>query len=439
MARIKKINLPTIKWLMIASQVLLMAFTAQWLLTQYHSNQEDLKKDLTKVFTGVQHRISDSLLLADALSPADTNFWRTAGKLGAVTDTGDHKTALSPAALYNVLTSTSNLTDEKKKEFFTIDTIAFNEMFCQQMKASGWDFKAQWINNNDSNKDRKSIFIKSDFFTQENGIAVKNYGSYLWWMLLPQLFFVFILLSVTAFAFVTTYRSLRSQIKLSQLKDDFINNMSHELKTPITTVKLALEALGSYDIIDNPQQNRAYLGMATSEMDRLELLATRVLNTSLLETGKMSLKREQYDLSKLIREVLQTMQIRFEHHDAKVSFETTGFNFVVPVDKLHIQGVIVNLLDNSLKYALVPPRITIKLVEEQGRIQLSFSDDGPGIPEEYREKIFEKFFRVPNGLLHNIKGHGLGLSYAAQVMRQHNGSINVNNVSTGGCMFTLTF
>ena len=424
---------------MLVSQVLLMLFASQWLYTQYKSNRQELKTDLTKVFTDVQHKISDSLLLTQAFSPTDTAYWPVVCNAQAAGSQEKKSAALSPGGLYHLLNSTSHISKTRENELFIIDTIAFNELFCTKMKQNGWDFNSQWINNNDSNKEGKSIFIKSDFFTQENGIAIKNYSAYLWMMLLPQLFFVFILLAVTGFAFYVTYRSLASQMKLSQLKDDFISNMSHELKTPISTVKLALEALGNYNVIDNPQQNREYLGMATSEMDRLELLATRVLNTSLLETGKMGLQREQFDLQKLVQQVLQTMQVRFEHHNASINFVATGNNFVVPVDKLHMQGVIVNLLDNSLKYAITPPHITINLAEDNGKVQLSLKDNGPGIPEEYREKIFEKFFRVPNGMRHNTKGYGLGLSYAAQVMRQHNGSINVNNLTTGGCVFTLTF
>ena len=331
------------------------------------------------------------------------------------------------------------LTRTEEDNLFRMDTMAFNEMFVSQMRQNGWDFNAQWINNNDSNKDGKNIFIKSDFFTQENGIVVKDYSWYLYTLLLPQFLFVMVLLSLTTAAFVITFRNLRAQIKLGSLKDDFISNMSHELKTPISTVKLALEALNNYNIIDDPMRSREYLGMATSEMDRLELLATRVLNTSLLENGKMDIQRERYDLKALVEHVLQTMQLRFSNSGAQVAFEATGNNFTVPVDKLHMQGVLVNLLDNSLKYATAHPFIRISLTENNGSVRLAFSDNGPGIPEEYKEKIFEKFFRVPNGLLHNTKGYGLGLSYAAQVMRQHNGSIDVQNITSGGCVFTLTF
>jgi len=215
--------------------------------------------------------------------------------------------------------------------------------------------------------------------------------------------------------------------------------MSHELKTPIATVKLALEALNNFNVIENPEKGREYLSMVTSEMNRLELLATRVLNTNLLESGKVYLQKESYDLKSLVEEVIRSIQLRLQQHGARISFESNGENFVVPMDKLHMQGVLVNLIDNSLKYGIAPVNMTVKLVQSNGAVQLVFADNGPGIPEEYKEKVFEKFFRVPTGNLHNTRGYGLGLNYVAQVVRQHNGSINVSNIAGGGCVFTLTF
>lgn len=434
MKAVKNINLQWIKGLMLASQVLLMVFTAQWLYSQYKNQKEELKQDLAKLFTDVQHQVSDSLLLTNIIDPVT-------GRAGVVTaDSSFHDvTTLSPQGLHRILTKNAGITGMQEKSLFKMDTIVFNELFTNEMKQNGWNFNAQWINNNDSEKDGRCIFIKSNFFTHENGVVIKNYRSYLLWGMLPQFLFVLILISLSAAAFYITYRSLQSQIRLSLLKDDFISNMSHELKTPIATVKVALEALNNYHAIDNPEMTREYLGMMTAEMDRLELMATRVLNTSLLESGKVYLQKESYDLKQLVTGVLQSMQPRFDKAGARITFEASGKGFTVPVDKLHMQGVLVNLLDNSLKYAIAPARIRIALAENNGKVSLAFTDNGPGIPEEYREKIFEKFFRVPNGNKHNTKGYGLGLSYAAQVMRQHNGSINVNNIASGGCVFTLTF
>lgn len=432
-----RINLPSIRTLMVFCQVLLVIFTIQWLSGQYDHQRDELKKNLVKIFTDVQNKVSDSLILEHVLPPVAEDLPADEKKQEPV-DKGI-VVNLSQGGIHKMLAKSATITGEQQQALFRMDTIVFNEMFAQQMKQSGLDFQSAWVNNNDSNKSGQAIFIKSGFFTQDNGIIVKAYGGYLLKMMLPQMLFAIILLTLTAMAFIMAYRGLRSQQRLAQLKDDFISNMSHELKTPISTVKLALEALNNYNALDDAQRSREYLGMATAEMDRLELLATRVLNTSLLENGNMHIQRESYDLRKLVTDVIQSMQLRFSQHEAKVAFTCTGSNFTVPVDKLHMQGVLVNLLDNSLKYATGNPSVNIALTENNGAVQLSLSDNGPGIPEEYREKVFEKFFRVPNGLRHNIKGYGLGLSYAAQVMRQHNGSINVDNMSTGGCVFTLSF
>ena len=440
MAAIKKSKLQWLKGLMILSQVVLLLFTAQWLYSQYTEQQEQLKKNLTKVFTDVQQKISDSLYLANVVDPTAAGK-PLAARIDAVPDTDRlHKVALSAEGQYKILSSTLRISGAEEKRLFRVDTIVFNELFTTQMRQNGWNFNSEWINSSDSNKKAAgSIFINSNFFTDANGVVVSNYRHYIFWKLLPQMFFVLILLSLTATAFVVTFKSLKAQIKLSFLKDDFISNMSHELKTPIATVKVALEALNNYNIIDDPKLSREYLGMATSEMDRLELLATRVLNTSLLETGKIYVQQESHDLKELVEGVLQSLQPRLRQHNAKVSFYAGGDRFPVHVDVLHMQGVLVNLIDNSLKYGIAPVCINIDLSEVGGKVRLALTDNGPGIPEEYKEKVFEKFFRVPTGNLHNTKGYGLGLSYVAQVMRQHKGNIAVNNIAEGGCMFTLTF
>ena len=439
MAAIKKSRLQWIKGLMLFSQVLLLLFTAQWLYNQYNDQQEQLKKNLTKVFTDVQQRVSDSLLLTNVIDPVTADRAETIAVASQGADK-IQKVALSPQGLHRILIGASKISGPEAKKLFTTDSIIFNDLFTFQMHQNGWNFSSQWINNSDSDKKAaNAIFIKSNFFTDANGLVISNYKHYLFWKLLPQFLFVLILLAITATAFLVTFKSLKAQIKLSILKDDFISNISHELKTPIATVKVALEALNNYNIIDDPKLSREYLGMATSEMDRLELLATRVLNTSLLDAGKIYLQQETHNLKTMVEEILQNMQPRFRQNEAKVFFTATGNNFLVNIDKLHMQGVLVNLLDNSLKYRLAPVNININLTEDNGAVQLSLTDNGPGIPDEYLKKVFEKFFRVPTGNRHNTKGHGLGLSYAAQVMRLHNGNIQVNNIPEGGCIFTLTF
>ena len=436
----KKGKLQLIKCMMLVSQVLLLLFTAQWLFSQYNEQHAMLKKNLTKLFTDVQQKITDSLLLAHVYDPVSVNSSAMVSGTTMLPHSAGKKVSLSPQGLHRILAGQSSISEAEEQSLFRMDTILFNDIFVHEMKLAGWNFNAKWINSSDSDKsDNKAIFIASNFFTNENGVVVNNYVWYLFLKLLPQILFVGILLCITVTASWVTYKNLKSQIKLGDLKDDFISNMSHELKTPIATVKVALEALGSYDVIDDPKLSREYLSMVTSEMDRLELLATRVLNTSLLENGKIYMQQESYDLKKLVEEVITNMRLRLKQHNATLSFQSSGDHYLIPVDKLHTQGVLVNLIDNSLKYGVAPVHININLTEANGAVKLALTDNGPGIPEEYKDKVFEKFFRVPTGNRHNTKGYGLGLSYAAQVMRQHNGTINVNNVAEGGCVFTLTF
>jgi len=439
MIAVKKIRPQVLKRIMWLSYGLLIFFAAQWLYNQYQQHEQQLQKDVNSLFTDVQEQIADSILLNDVADPAIVNK----AELEHIAATGKQSpgnVSLSPQSLHLMLRSLGNITGQEEKRLFRLDTVAFNDIFSSRMQQNGWHFSTRWINNQDSNKRQvKSIFIASNFFTHENGVVVTNYNSYLLRSVLPQLCFILFLLSVTGFAFLLAYRSLQEQIRLSKLKDDFISNMSHELKTPIATVKVVLEALNNFNIIEQPQLSREYLGMATSEMDRLELLATRVLNTSVIENGTLQLQQESYNIKKLVEEVLQAMQLRFAQVGAKVSLDIKGSAFIIPIDKLHMQGTLVNLIDNSLKYGVAPVHIHITLTEANGKVQLMLSDNGPGIPEEYHDKVFDKFFRVPTGNKHNTKGYGLGLSYAAQVIRQHNGSIDLSNMATGGCRFTLTF
>jgi len=434
----KKIKLQRIKGLMVFCQVLLLMFTFQWLLSQYNDKQAQLKQNLTDLFTDVQQRIQDSLITTHVAPGLGKTVVAAATPAPNQYEGDSQHVQLSQQGIHHILAGV-NISNEDNQKLFRMDTIVFNEMFVNEMRHNGWNFNAQWINNEDSNKKANIIFIRSNFFTNANGVIVNNYWWYLFGKLLPDLFFALILLTLTATAFVITYNSLKAQIKLGQLKDDFISNMSHELKTPIATVKVALEALNNFNIIDDPTRGREYLGMATSEMDRLELMATRVLNTSLMETGKIYLQRERCDMRKLVQDVIASIQLRIEQHGAQVRLDCTGTLFEAHIDRLHTQGVLINLIDNSLKYGGPHVHINIALAAHNGTVQLALTDNGPGIPEEYKEKVFEKFFRVPTGNRHNTKGYGLGLSYAAQVMRLHNGSINVNNVAAGGCMFTLTF
>lgn len=439
---VKKLNLKYIRVLMTASYILLIALTGLWLHSQLKSEKESLTKDLVKLFTNVQEQITDSLMVVKYVYPA-MNQQAVATTQPAEVPQPVAINMPKPEmlrAMRFLLKNTTPISKAEEKQLFRMDTIVFNEIFTARMKENGWHFKSAWIPLKEKEAEKtKNIFIPSHFFTNENGVIISNYDRYLYRRLLPEFAFVLVLLSITATAFLVMYRGLKQQMQLSVMKDDFVSNMSHELKTPIATVKVALEALQHFDVIEQPELSRDYLGMAMHEMERLELLAGKALHTSLLESGKLVLHPECHDLEKLVAQVVHAYQLKLQQYGATISVNTIGENFITKIDLLHTQGILVNLLDNSLKYGVAPVRIRIILRESENGIQLSVNDNGPGIPEEYRERVFEKFFRVPTGNQHNTKGHGLGLNYAAQVMAQQNGGIRVENATEGGCTFTLTF
>lgn len=253
----------------------------------------------------------------------------------------------------------------------------------------------------------------------------------------PIAFSIFMVL-LTGFSFVFLYRNLRNQQRLTELKNDFINNITHELKTPIATVGVAIEALKNFNAIDNPERTKEYLDISGLELKRLSILVDKVLKQSMFEKKDMELEKEKFDLKQLVDETLRSMQLQFERVGADVNFISKGENFSIMADRLHITSVVYNLLDNALKYSNKTPTIHVVLNDIDKNIMLSVADNGIGISVAYINKVFDKFFRVPHGNIHNIKGYGLGLSYVAQVVKGHGGTIKVESTEGKGSKFTIS-
>nr|WP_276611799.1 HAMP domain-containing sensor histidine kinase [Chitinophaga oryziterrae] len=239
------------------------------------------------------------------------------------------------------------------------------------------------------------------------------------------------------FSFLLLYRNLKQQQKLAQLKNDFINNMTHELKTPIATVSVAIEALRSFNVLEDPQRTDEYLDISAGEMQRLGLLVDKVLKLSMFENREIALNKEQFDLVELARAVMLSMKLQFEKQKAVTILKTTGKNFIITADKLHLTSVLYNLLDNALKYSIKDPEILIHIIDHSQYLEIRVTDNGIGIAKEYKRKIFEKFFRVPSGNRHNIKGYGLGLSYVSHILLRHAGFIEVESELDKGSTFSV--
>ena len=252
----------------------------------------------------------------------------------------------------------------------------------------------------------------------------------------PGLLSLFIV-GFTIFSFVLLYKNMLKQKRLADIKNEFISNITHELKTPIATVSVAIEALRSFNANMDTERGKEYLDISANELQRLSLLVDKVLKLSMFESKEIELKYEVLDMQALVDEVTSSMKLQFEKKNTAVSISAEG-NSNFEGDRLHMVSVIFNLLDNALKYSYDNSRIDIATVSTPNKLTLTLTDDGIGIPEEYREKIFEKFFRVPTGNLHNAKGYGLGLSYVAQVVKKHKGTIKVEPAEGRGSKFVIT-
>lgn len=251
----------------------------------------------------------------------------------------------------------------------------------------------------------------------------------------PVLFSIF-LLGFTILSFTVLYRNLLHQRRLANIKNEFISNITHELKTPIATVSVAIEALRSFNATLDAQRTKEYLDISANELQRLSLLVDKVLKLSMFEKKEIELKYESLDMKELVEEVTSSMRLQFEKHHAEVNVHSDG-DPLLQGDRLHLVSVVFNLLDNALKYSAGPPKIDIHIRAAGDKLHMIISDSGIGIPAEYLNRIFEKFFRVPTGNLHNAKGYGLGLSYVAHVIKRHHGTIKAESVEGDGSRFII--
>lgn len=246
-----------------------------------------------------------------------------------------------------------------------------------------------------------------------------------------------LLVGVTIASFLLLYRNLIRQQKLTQLKNDFISNITHELKTPIATVSVAIEALKNFNALQDPVRTKEYLDISAGEMQRLGLLVDKVLKLSLYENKEIALQKEPFNLYELALEVAASMKLQFEKQGAGIVITTTGSNFILEADRLHMTSVLYNLLDNALKYGRENPQISIHITDNGQFLELRVTDNGLGIAPEYRQKVFEQFFRVPDGDRHNTKGYGLGLSYVHHIVQRHMGFIDVESTPGKGSSFSV--
>jgi two-component system phosphate regulon sensor histidine kinase PhoR len=243
-----------------------------------------------------------------------------------------------------------------------------------------------------------------------------------------------IILLITA-AFYLFGRLYIRQTQLSDMKTDFINNLTHEFNTPMANIGLAIETLGENSIADNPKLSRI-INIISSESSRLRENIERILQVAILEEGNLHIQKEPIDLVPLITTVLASYQLHCEDLGGDVCF-THPAEAIVLGDEVHLLNCICNLLDNAVKYRLGKPKIEIKLTASGNKILLEVRDNGIGMNHETLQHIFEKFYRAHQGNIHNTKGFGLGLNYVKGIIERHSGKITVQSKPGAGTKFTI--
>ena len=275
----------------------------------------------------------------------------------------------------------------------------------------------------------RQYHLMVDFPTRETYIvsAIK--------FLVPSIIFTIVLLVTFILSIYLIFR----QKKLSEMKNDFINNMTHELKTPVSTISLAAQMLKDGAVMKSPDVFKHISGVIYDETKRLSFQVEKVLQMSLFEKQKATLKMKEMEVNDIVVSVAHTFQLKVEKFGGNIDIDLKAEDSTAMVDEMHFTNVLFNLLDNAVKYRKedVPLQLMIKTWNENGKLGLSVEDNGIGIKKEYVKKIFDRFYRVPTGNLHDVKGFGLGLAYVFKIVKEHKGAIKAESDLGAGTKFII--
>ena len=242
----------------------------------------------------------------------------------------------------------------------------------------------------------------------------------------------FSLIAITLFCFYYTIKTLFNQHKLVVIKNQFISNMTHEINTPLSSIQITAEALQQFN--PDAETSKKYLDIILYQTHKLNELSKEILANAKLETLTFVMD-EEIELNQLIANIIKDLNLR---NNVELSFQTNTDKIIIKGNKLHLTRSIANVLENAAKYnSSSHPTIEIKLTKNQKNINLSITDNGPGIADEHKHKIFDQFYRIPTGNVHDIKGYGLGLSYVKKVITQHQGIIKVLDNYPAGSIFSI--
>lgn len=247
-----------------------------------------------------------------------------------------------------------------------------------------------------------------------------------------------VLILIVLIMFWRTILSLMKEKKISEHTTDFLNNMTHEFKTPLTNIALAGKMIIKDSTSKQEDKIKYYSGIILEENEKLRLQVEQVLSMTALERGEIPIQKTELDLHELIHNALKYISIQIENKQGDLKLNLGADKFVVMGDKAHLTNALCNLIDNAIKYSKSNPKLSIQTYNSDQKIIVIVSDKGIGIKKEYQKKIFDKFFRVPTGNVHDVKGFGLGLAYIKKIVELHGGTIELESEEGKGTTFTIT-
>lgn len=362
-----------------------------------------------------------------------------------------HQRALLDEVVYNILYTTNNKPLEQRIDFALLD-----RDLQQELQINGIDLPYHFVVSqtdgrevyrcNDYAEKRKGATFSAYLFRNDPpakmGVLKIHFPDYDTYMrgsvnfLLPSIFFTIILMITFIFSICIIFR----QKKLSEVKNDFINNMTHELKTPISTISLASQMLGDGSVTKSPEMSKHISGIINDETKRLRFLVEKVLQMSMFDRQNTSLKLRDVDVNDVVNGVVHTFDLKVQSYGGSLRAELDATEPVVVADEMHLTNVIFNLLDNAVKYRReeVPLDLTVHTWNEQGKLCISVKDNGMGIKKDDLKHVFDKFYRVHTGNKHDVKGFGLGLAYVKKIVADHHGSIRAESEFGEGTTFIIT-
>ena len=293
-----------------------------------------------------------------------------------------------------------------------------------------------YIRQNSSKKRKEIQFQKYDEFTYYFGILFPSKTGYILNSMNIWLISSFVLFTAIFFFAYAIFIILK-QKRLSEVQKDFINNMTHEFKTPISTIGISASVLSNPEIINEPERLQNYTQIIIEQNKRLEMQIEKVLQLATLEKRRLNLKKERLNLHEVIKSVTKGFRLNIEKNDGTITCKMDADHPFVMADKQHLLNMVYNLLDNAMKYSNDSPEIHIETKNDNGFLYFTISDKGIGIDKKYIKKVFDKFYRVPTGNVHNVKGFGLGLNYVKSIVNEHKWKINIESEVGRGSRFVI--